>query len=177
MAHSRGSRFRSRSNGSRRAVTWQEGPFGQIAVTATEAVVFPTGQAAQVDDLTLVRTRGELLAYLTVAGGAANEGFRCYFGICIVSENAAGVGISAIPTPLSDIAWDGWLVHHTFNVREVGTALADSLTQQVRIPIDSKAMRKMHQTDTIVAVLQTTEIGDGATMVCDFVSRMLLKLP
>ena len=179
MAQLRGSRFPRRSNGFRRRVTWGEGPLGTLTGIATSTqLLFGTAQQFTLDDLTLTRMRGQVAAWLTVAGGAANEGFDCYFGMCVVSENAAAIGVTAVPSPLADIAWDGWFVHRVFQVRNMATALAeDSPMQQFRFEVDSKAMRKVHQTDVVVAAFETTESGDGSTMSVSLISRMLLKLP
>ncbi len=96
----------------------------------------------------------------------------------IVSENAAGIGITAIPTPLIDIAWDGWMVHEQGQLMAQSTALSEGGgTQSQRVKIDSKAMRKFRATDTLVAVLQVTETGDGTSMNASLKSRMLVKLP
>ena len=177
MAHRRGSRFPRTSASSRRPVTWEEGPFGSLTgITTSTQNVYPTAQTLLFDNLTVVRVRGEVTAYITVAGGAANEGFRCAFGMCVVSENAAGIGVTAVPGPLTDIAWDGWFVYELFDIVITSSALIPSAPEQeVRIKIDSKAMRKLHATDVIIACFETSEIGEGTTMATRLSSRMLLK--
>ena len=178
MARSRGSRFPRTSGASRRRVSWQIGPTGSVTgVVTTSVVAFTAGVVAALDDLTLIRTRGELLVYLTVAGGASNEGFRWAFGMAIASENAFGIGITALMSPLTDLAWDGWFVHEQGSVITPGTTLDGGISEQVRVKIDSKAMRKLHQTDSIYAVIETSEQGDGASLSAQLMSRMLVKLP
>jgi len=177
----RGSRFPRISNGAlRRKVSWEEGPLGAVtAITTSSTAVFPTGQAALLDDLTLVRTRGSLIVQLN-ALDLSNEGFTWYFGMCVVTENAAAVGITAIPTPLADIAWDGWFMHETGMVVGNSGTLTDPNNAPIiseRRPLDSRGMRKLHRTDVIVAVLETTEKGDGSNLSAHLVSRMLVKLP
>ena len=177
MAHPRG--FRSpRTSGQRRKVSWEEGPFGTTGgISAPITTIFPTAQQLVLDDLTVIRMRGELVLYLTVAGGAAGEGFRWAFGMCVVTANAATVGATAVPGPLTDIAWDGWFVHDTGQLVTMSTTLSEaSEMQQERIKIDSKAMRKTHNTDVIVAVLETIELGADSTMQAQLQSRMLVKL-
>jgi len=125
----------------------------------------------------LVRTRGELMLYLVTAD-AAGSGFQWAFGMCMVSSTAAGIGVTAVPGPITDIGWDGWFVY------EVGTlesASADVTVQPgnntaQRIMIDSKAMRKWKETDVAFGVLQVVERGT-ATMRASLDSRMLVKLP
>ena len=179
MAHARSSRFRRINGAGRRKVSWSKGPLGTVSGIVTgSSNLFPTAAQATLDDLTVIRCRGELILYLTVAGGAASEGFRWAFGMCNVTENAAGVGVTAIPDPIADAGWDGWFVFAQGNLTTRLAALEDgSLLEMQRVEIDSKAMRKTHLTDTIVAVLGTSEAGDGSSMDAKLITRILDKLP
>ena len=114
MAHT-ARRFSPRGNSGspRRNVSWAGGPQGSFgAISATTVALMGNGTQALFDNLTIVRIRGELLLYITTAGGAADEGFRWSFGMCNVSENAFNAGVASVPAPFTDIAWDGWMVHH-----------------------------------------------------------------
>ena len=177
MARARRTSFPRRSGAGRRRVTWSRGPDGVLSPASSAISVFPTGSQALEDDLTVVRLRGELLLYLLTAA-AAQQGFRVGFGICNITENAAGVGATAVPGPLADIAWDGWFVHWIGAVKSVdATPAADgAVGVGVRVVIDSKAMRKTHRTDVVTAVLEVEEVGT-ATMHAEFNSRLLDKLP
>ena len=178
MTHARGrSRFPSHA-GARRKTSWSGAPFGLFSLAANGAAIAPTNTQALVPGLTLVRTRGELLVILESVG-AINDGFRVAAGLCIVSENAFGVGVTAIPTPLTDIAWDGWLWYWAGSVFSDRTAAeaelaADNMTS-VRIPIDSKAMRKFKETDVLVGVVEVVETGT-ATLTAHMEGRILVKL-
>ena len=177
MAHSRGSRFQKRSV--RRAVSWSLGPSGIITAGDSAVALFGTAAAALLDDLTIVRVRGDLILNLTAAAGV-NQGEEWAFGMCIVSENAAGIGVTAVPDPIGDIGWDGWFVYETGTLlARDATPLTDASGDNViqRIKIDSKAMRKIHLTDVVVAVLGNAEIGGSSTMGGFLQSRMLAKLP
>ena len=181
MARSSPLRFRQRSGVSRRLGSWELGPSGQVAgvVTSSNNVFSVSGQASQ-DKLTLVRTRGELIVAISTAGGAALEGFEWAFGMCVVNENAGGVGVTAIPDPITDIGWDGWFVYETGTVLTMGSTregLGILGAEFTRIPIDSKAMRKLKISDVIVGVLATTEKGDGSTLMAQLQSRIFVKLP
>ena len=167
-----------RGSGVRRASSWTSGPFGLIsAIAADSNNLFPTNQQAVDSGLTIVRTRGEFLAYLTTSGGAATEGFRWAFGMCVVTANAAGIGVTAVPNPIDDIGWDGWLVYETGQIATMFTGFGEaSPTQSVRVRIDSKAMRKFKETDVLVGVLGVFEQGAGSIMAAHLSSRVLLKL-
>ena len=176
MAHARRSRF-PQTGAPRRRVSWGIGPFGAIlGVSASTNNVFPTAAQALSDDLTVVRTRGRLLLQLLTADAVA-AGFQWAFGMCNVTENAVGVGVSALPDPLTDIAWDGWFVHETGFMIAVDSTPAENACNACQvITIDSKAMRKTHDTDTIVALLAVTE-SPVATMQAHLSTRLLDKLP
>ena len=174
MAHARHSRFQR--NGARRRVSWSLGPSGTTGVlSATGTSIFPVAAQALTDDLTLVRTRGRLLVQLITA--TASGGFQWAFGMCNVTENAAGIGVTAVPDPLDDIAWDGWFVYETGQQISVDASPSEGAEgSQLFIVIDSKAMRKTHDTDVIVAVFAVTEVGT-ATMEANLMTRLLDKLP
>ncbi len=135
------------------------------------------GQAA-IPEQTIVRTRGELLVQNLITGTDLS-GFRWAFGICIVTENAFGVGATAIPGPFTDRSWDGWFVYFTGScfVGDVSVQGNNGLSAVSRLVIDSKAMRKFKFSDVMVGVFETvTEVGT-AIIRADLMTRVLVKLP
>ena len=146
-------------------------------ISASSVNLFPNQAEAALDDLTIVRIRGELLLQ-QVSATAESDGFEVGFGICIVTQNAAGIGVSAVPAPIADIGWDGWMVH--WHGQLIATAALSGGSNvpgaTARLPIDSKAMRKLHLTDTVVAVLEVVE-NPTSVMQASFFGRMLSKLP
>jgi len=178
LAHARGSRFR-RSGSTRRQTSWDAGPFGSLSLTAAGSAIFTTGAQAVGDGLTLVRTRGELLLTISAISAAGDGWPRLAAGICIVSENAFGVGgAPSVPAPLTDIAWDGWLWHYVGSViGQVSGNFGTDGSQTIRIPIDSKAMRRIKSTDIQIGVIELgTETGT-ATLLADLNTRILDKIP
>jgi len=161
----------------RRATSWFKGPDGIISTTTSSVIQFATGAIAIDDGLTLVRFRGELLISLVTATGVL-DGFEGAFGVCIVSENAFAAGIASIPTPISDIAWDGWMVYQMFHVKAMTATFSNAVnavTGSMRVELDSKAMRKFKSTDVLVAVTEVTEVGT-AQLTMQLQSRILVKL-
>ena len=146
-----------------------------LSPASSAVAIFAGGSQANLNDLTIVRTRGELLVFLLSAANP-QEGFNFACGICNVTENAFGVGVTAVPAPLTDINWDGWLWHYQGAVKAFAAATFSDISQSVRIVVDSKAMRKTHNTDVIVAVFETVEVGT-ATMHAELRTRVLDKLP
>ena len=135
------------------------------------------GTQALFDGLTIARIHGNLTAWLEVVGSIGDGFDEVGFGICVVSENAFGVGITAIPFPLTDIGWEGWMFH-----RLLGPMVGLSVTEgentgpisQFRLDFDTKAMRKIKASDVLVGVMELgTEIG-AATLTFGMQSRTLL---
>ena len=178
MAHSRNGRFPRRAGASRRRVSWSLGPRGILSAGDSAISLFSVSAESLLDDLTIVRTRGRLTMFLSGVG-TANDGQRWAFGMCVVTQNAAGIGATAVPDPIADIGWDGWFVYETGTlVSGDTTPLTDpGQIAQAVIEIDSKAMRKLHLTDTVVGILGNAEIGASSTMVAALDTRMLSKLP
>ena len=176
MPRSRG--FTRGSHSSRRKTVWQEGPFGIASVSAAGTVFFTTGQTVQTGGNTMIRTRGELVAGLTLVT-TANDGFsRVAFGLGIVTAEAFAIGVTAMPSPLDDITWPGWFEFGTFGLfQPVAGDVADSLTAQIRIPIDSKAMRKLDQGTVLFGAIEVADEVGAATLTAKLNTRTLLKLP
>ena len=173
MGHSSRSGARGRQ-GTSRSTSWSLGPNGVIQRTATGSVIFAVGAQALSDGNTVIRTRGELLIGLSAATSAV-DGYSGAVGICIVTENAFNAGIASIPTPITDIVWDGWLAYQSFASKLYGPDLGRTATV-ARYQLDSKAMRKIKVTDVMVAVLEATEVG-SSTLNMSLETRVLVKLP
>ena len=155
----------------RRKSAWEEGPgaVGQTGVSANTSFILGAGAQAQVDGLTLVRLRGELLFYLSAAGTTL-DGFSGAFGIGVVTNAAFAVGASAVPMPITEMEENIWLYHQV--VQCFGTG---DYSSALRVQVDSKAMRKLNVGDTIYAALELTEVGT-AVLQASFDSRVLVKL-
>jgi len=189
MARSRGLSFpRARSGGPRRQSDWgigtQTGTDGsQQMITASGAQLALGGVSATLPGLTLVRTRGSFLAYLSSVSGPQG-GVTGAFGIGVITDEAFAAGIVSIPAPLSDEGSDIWLYHRYFqlfspsvldgSVAEDRTAMVP-LSAGIRFEVDSKAMRKVTVEDTIFAAIELVEVGT-VTFEWSFNSRSLFKL-
>ena len=178
-----GRMFQHRNRSQRRLTAWSRGPLAALAAaSSTFSALWSNGASATIDGITLVRIRGEFLAYLATAS-AEGAGFTGAVGIVNVTNEAFAAGVGSIPTPLADDGFDGWIWHNYFILSASavidGTASTDSNlpgTAMVRIPIDSKAMRKTPEGTTLVGVIEATEIGT-ATMSFLARTRILDKLP
>ena len=158
----------------RRSRTWSLGPGGTgvTVFTASSVAILGSGVTPVGTESTLARTRGLLEIFLTGAT-SAGDGFQGAFGIGKATAAAFTVGVTAIPTPITEVAWDGWLYHRFISLHAPATVSA-GVTPAVteRIEIDSKAMRKITDEEVFFAAVEFTEIG-AATMHVFFDCRML----
>ncbi len=165
----------------RRRKGWEEGP-GQIglqaAISTSNNVIMASGASLLDDGSTLLRIRGMLTLQLTTAT-VAPGGFTGAFGINIVRGPAFAVGVSAVPTPITEQGLDSWIFWEAWSVTTVTATIADGVNAvgcTVRIPVDSKAMRKLDLGDVIYATMEFNEIG-VSILQSHFDSRVLLTLP
>ena len=152
--------FRGRVQTSqRRQTAWSLGPEGTLAHTASAAQLVPTSVTATVEGLTIVRIRGTFLIFLTSVGSNV-DGLTGAVGIGIVTDEAIAAGVAAVPTPFSDDDDELWMWHHYFHCIGASTS---SPSQQpaatVRMEIDSKAMRKLPQGNSLFAAVEVVETG------------------
>ena len=156
-----------------------------LTATGNQSSILGFGAQVNLDGFTLVRTRGEFVAQLRSASAIAN-GFSGAFGIGIVTDAAFAVGVTAVPTPVTEADSDSWLYHRFFSCI-AGAPIAGAAMQDedavnptgaaVRFEVDSKAMRKTGEKEsTIYAAIEVTELGTAAIDIM-FNSRLLFKLP
>ena len=174
--------FQRQTRSPRRLTSWGVGPQAvRTAVSSIGKTLWTTGVILGIPAGTLVRTRGEVGMSLSLATNAG-DGFNGAVGIGIVTTDAFDIGVTAVPGPFSDPDWEGWLWHSYWSLRGVA---AQSLGQDVarnavggelKIPIDSKAMRKWSENETMIGVLEAAvETGvSNMNFVAD--TRLLVKL-
>ncbi len=106
----------------------------------------------------------------------ASEFFACAIGMAVVSSQSAAVGVGSIPTPLTDLGSDKWLLWDfmtgAFNFQSaVGV---DAQFESNHYRIDSKAMRKVEDGEASVLVLEAPAFSSGMTVTT--AGRQLIKL-
>ena len=164
---------------SKRQVAWGLGPDATpVSLGTTVKQLWTTGIILVLDPKsTIVRIRGEALLFLQT-NIAATDGFSGGLGIGIVSSDAFAAGAASCPGALTDSAWDGWMWHTFFHIHSPKSALAVSAGDQAafqRITIDSKAMRKIGDNETLIGSIEANEEGT-ATGQFWADTRLLLKL-
>ena len=164
----------------RRRTGWEVG-VGDIdailTVTAPSVSIIGDGVILASDGFTLIRTRG-IIQLITTSNDIALGGFTGAFGICKVTRDAFDVGVTAVPDPVADSTWDGWLWHTFFSLLQgsVFSAQVSAGSGNMQIVIDSKAMRKAAENEVFILVGEFLESGVASmSVVAD--TRMLFKLP
>ena len=170
----------SRGRSQRRKTVWSVGPNAvAVAFSATGSAIWPIGVAPTTPGLTHIRLRGSAVARLTAAGGIGN-GFTGAIGVGVATASAFTVGVTALPTPLTDDFWDGWLWHMYFQILAVTATVSDgvnAVANVLRVEIDSKAMRKIPDAEFVTfGAIEVIEVGTS-TMAFDARTRSLVKLP
>ena len=92
-------------------------------------------------------------------------------------------GVASVPTPLTEVDWDGWMYHTFFQITSpeavaaaaVSHAVPNNIPAALRREVDSKAMRKAEEEDAFFCAIEVQEIGT-AVMQWHFNSRMLFML-
>ena len=158
----------------KRLTSWFQ--FVLTATTLTAAggtIIFSLNAAAlAMRSFTIVRTRFEL--QLQSDQAAAIEFQHVAFGMAVVSDQASAVGVTAVPTPATDLGSDLWFVLQLMYADE--SNLTDCTRGGTNMTVDSKAMRKVDigQDLVVVAELVTSAGGGGASFVSG--GRMLVKV-
>ena len=187
MARSRNLSVRTRARP--RKTSWSVGPHtgangqGQ-SISASGVTLATTNISINLDGVTLVRTRGELLLTIITAGGGG-EGFVGAFGIGVATSAAIAAGGTAVPTPITEQDAENWIYHRYFSMSAPAAISAAGTSKEwagiaaqscvLRLEIDSKAMRKVDVFDGLYFALEVTEVGT-AFMEWNANCRMLFKL-
>jgi len=160
---------------SRRSSQWSAGSRVSTlqSVTAAGKTTWDVGQVSTASS-TVIRIRGHFTAQLSVVT-TAHDGYSvCGIGIGVVSDDAFQIGSSAMPGPISDSNWD-WMFVNYFSL--VGESVTESFQGlgAIRIPIDSKAMRKLKPNQVVFGMLETSNEVGAATIQLQAMTRMFIK--
>ncbi len=102
---------------------------------------------------------------------AAVENQVAGFGFAVVSDQAVAVGVTAVPTPITEMGSDLWFLHQIIMGDE--SKLTDRTTSATRMSVDSKAMRKVDIGQDLVGVAEHSGVGGG--LIFFAAGRMLVK--
>ncbi len=139
-----------RPRGARRKSLWLQFALQSTTDAGNSAsIIFSLNAAAlALRPFTIIRTH--MSFFLRSDQAAANETQQCTWGAAIVSDQAVAVGITAVPTPDTEMG------SSLFFARKImfadGVALTDVTTPGQYFELDSKAQRKVEIGQDIVIV-------------------------
>jgi len=160
--------------------TWALGPGDETGavttLTASGVTIFGSGISLTTEDkVTISRIRG-FMNFALSSATAAGDGFLIGAGIALVSADAFGVGATAVPHPIDDANWPGWMWHQLLDLDVVAAGVdGANILGNARVPIDSKAQRIMGTNEVMCTILQVIE-RTTATVAITGLTRVLLKL-
>ena len=97
--------------------------------------------------------------------------------MAVVSDQAEAIGVTAVPTPITDMASDLWFVHQLlYNEFTFADATGFEDRGQEQYVIDSKAMRKVEDGEDVVVVGESASGAGTGGFVMAVGGRVLVKL-
>ncbi len=156
--------------GKRRETTWFQFLPAEVTVASGANLIFSLNAAAlALRPFTIVRSH--FMISLKSDQSAAIERQEGAVGLAVVSDQAVAVGITAVPTPITEMGSNLWLLHQLIYADE--SSLTDRTRPQMNIEVDSKAMRKVEVGSDLIVVVEITSASNGAIFIVG--GRMLVK--
>ena len=144
--------------GPKRKSLWlQFVPVGSTLTAPGGFIYFSLNSAAlALRPFTIVRTR--FIAMIRSDQTSVGEDQLGAMGIAVVSDQAVDIGITAVPTPLTDMGSSLWFTHEM--LMNNGSKSADGGGGGV-FQVDSQAMRKVEVGQDLVVVGEQSTVGQG----------------
>ena len=161
----------------RRETLWFGGTLTRSTIASADTAAVQTSlnaAALALRPFTIVRTRG--LIHYRSDQEATSENYSGAYGQAVVTDQAVGVGVTAVPTPVVDSESDAWFVYEALTSRIVVGATTTTSISNIghQVVIDSKAMRKVESGFDIVTVAETSALSSG--MIFEVFFRTFVKL-
>ena len=169
----RRSGFVLRGGRQRRETRWGTVPTGEVTLSGAPSVAIVTSLTADflaLRPFTIIRVRGMMSIHPDQI--VATEDYSVSYGWAVVSEQAATIGVTAVPTPVADRDSDLWFVYESLIDRVHFGSDTGFRSIGIRKEFDSKAMRKVEDGENVVTVVEN-ELA-GATVIT--MGRFLIKL-
>ena len=157
----------------KRLSTWLSLVPAQTTVTGSVILFTLTAASLALRPFTIVRTR--LQVSIISDQLAASEIQMGAVGAAIVSDQANAIGVTAVPTPITDMGSDLWFVHQIlYNEFSFGDGTGFQEKGLEQYEIDSKAMRKVDIGQDVIVVAEPSAASAGANYRVG--GRMLIKV-
>ena len=151
---------------------WADFIFGQDTLAAVGGTIIHTMNAAflALRPFTIVRSRFTLMLRSDQSAVVENQGAA--FALAVVTEQALGIGVTAVPTPVTDLGSDQFFLHQIMWAHQ--NDVAQQSNPAAIYEVDSKAMRKVGENDELYSTGEFTNTAQGCVL--HSAGRMLIKL-
>ncbi len=106
---------------------------------------------------------------------ATSETYDGAVGMAVVSDQASAIGITAVPTPWTDLGSDLFFTHQMLMGRFLDlTAAGFEMNALTWIQYESKAMRRVNEDQDIVVTVEGSSLSAGCAV--HHAARILVKL-
>jgi len=165
--------------GVRRETAWLFIASRRVTMAGASTAVFTASlnaAALAARPFTVIRT----LLHLSLKSDqvAQTEAFDAAAGMCVISDQASAIGVTAVPTPMTDLGSDLWFFHKILDgefLFSSGVGFeAQGVVPSGGITVESKAMRKINDDSDLAIVTETSAVSIGAIMY--LAGRLLIKL-
>ena len=175
MAVSRTVRPVTFSRGKRRATSWREVQPTVTTVTGAGGTILASLDAEELAKRPFTIVRTHLVWSLQSDQLGASEQYGGALGFAVVSEQAEGIGVTAVPHPVLDAGSDLWFVHQWMIGSFIFGSGVGFLEPNDRFGvIDSKAMRKVNDDQDVVLVHELSTVLGGGQII-SVAGRVLIK--
>jgi len=155
----------------KRLTTWAFITPEENAISASGAVLAISLNAAALALRPFTIVRLHLRIWLRSDQVVAAETQVVGLGAAVVSDQAVAVGVTAVPTPITDLGSNMWFAHTIVASDE--SRLVDVAKPQVHVSLDSKAMRKVEVGQDMIIAVEGGGVSNG--MIVGFGGRFLIK--
>ena len=163
---------RTRARPTRRLTTWDATPPQTAYQAMAAATVILDTTFTATSPVTIVRVRGQLS--IQSDQSAADEQPFGAVGLCVVSDEAAAVGVTAMPKPYIDAESDLWLLHEFWACPiQAGSDASFAVIDQ-NLRLDTKGMRKFSEDQTLVMMIENAHSAHGVIYRLDL--RLLVMI-
>ncbi len=146
--------FSRPSRATRLSKFWSRQSLSGTVVSTTQSALAASVITEGVQDVTLLRARGDFL--VVAIPDAASDNDVLAMGLIVANQSAITAGGVSLPGPILDQDSDAWLWHSYVGLDAVtataGTDVEGSLI--ARVHLDSKAMRKVQADQGVVLMAE-----------------------
>ena len=107
---------------------------------------------------------------------AGSESFAVNYGQIVVTDQAVAIGVTAVPSPVSDPGSDWHVFESVSGRQQLADATGFQAVASIERVIDSKAMRKVDLGEDLVSAIEVNATGISEGVLFSHFARVLIKL-